>query len=209
MSYITGDMAHKDRPSLKMAPIFGGIAGIITSEQGDPDDTGNIPSMSSKVSRDAGEIQDLYRKALAASWSCMLDELPADKCIEDIFSGGDGWGAKDIASSQPVASSPKQGASPADEQDSDKEATLQRPHKWTPSSFVRTAHMRPKGHRRTTSKDSGTNMKPSSEMERENLDHQAVSRSSEEQKTELRRPRHEVNDVSIREDLRDWHIRSP
>lgn len=47
-------------------------------------------------SRDAAaarhEAQDVYRRALAASWACQPGELPADECIEDIFSGGDGFG---------------------------------------------------------------------------------------------------------------------
>lgn len=41
------------------------------------------------------EVQDLYRRALAASWACQPGELPADECIEDIFSGGDGFGVPD------------------------------------------------------------------------------------------------------------------
>lgn len=43
-------------------------------------------------SRDVYELQDMYRRALAASWACQPGELPADQCIEDIFSGGDGFG---------------------------------------------------------------------------------------------------------------------
>lgn len=42
--------------------------------------------------RDAGELQDMYRKSLAAYWAAQAGELPADECIEDLFSGGDGWG---------------------------------------------------------------------------------------------------------------------
>ena len=41
--------------------------------------------------RDQSDLQDMYRRALAASWAAQPDELPADQCIEDIFSGGDGW----------------------------------------------------------------------------------------------------------------------
>lgn len=33
----------------------------------------------------------MYRRALAASWAVQQGELPPDECIEDIFSGGDGW----------------------------------------------------------------------------------------------------------------------
>lgn len=76
-------------PPLKTAPVFGGIAGIMAGEQADQDDVGYVPSISK--SRDHGELQDMYRRTLAASWAANSSELPADKCIEDIFNGGDGW----------------------------------------------------------------------------------------------------------------------
>ena len=40
-------------------------------------------------------MQDMYRKALAASWAAQPGELQADECIEDIFAGGDGWGDRE------------------------------------------------------------------------------------------------------------------
>ncbi|RYP07951.1 hypothetical protein DL765_008972 [Monosporascus sp. GIB2] len=86
-------------PALKSAPMFGGIAGIMAGERTamEPvDDAGTgagtagpLPSLSK--SRDVSEVQDMYRRTLAASWACQPGELPADECIEDIFSGGDGW----------------------------------------------------------------------------------------------------------------------
>jgi hypothetical protein len=42
-------------------------------------------------SRDHSELQDMYRRALAASWASQQGELPADQCVEEIFAGGDGW----------------------------------------------------------------------------------------------------------------------
>lgn len=48
-------------------------------------------SMSSKA-QESGKLQDMYRQNLAASWAMQAGELPPDKCIEDIFAGGDGWG---------------------------------------------------------------------------------------------------------------------
>ncbi|KAI0894080.1 N-terminal C2 in EEIG1 and EHBP1 proteins-domain-containing protein [Annulohypoxylon nitens] len=95
-------------PALKTAPMFGGIAGIMTGTGNDqqiqveaPSEDGSPPSSSNNnnppgasslnKSRDASELQDMYRRALAASWACQPGELPADECIEDIFSGGDGW----------------------------------------------------------------------------------------------------------------------
>ncbi|KAI0172444.1 N-terminal C2 in EEIG1 and EHBP1 proteins-domain-containing protein [Hypoxylon sp. FL1284] len=90
-------------PPLKTAPMFGGIAGIMTgseqiqveppsedgSDAGGPNNNNNANSLNK--SRDASELQDMYRRSLAASWACQRGELPADECIEDIFSGGDGW----------------------------------------------------------------------------------------------------------------------
>jgi hypothetical protein len=50
-----------------------------------------IPNIS-KYPRDTTELQDLYRRTLAASWSRLPGEPSADECIEDIFAGGSGWG---------------------------------------------------------------------------------------------------------------------
>ncbi|KAI5925706.1 N-terminal C2 in EEIG1 and EHBP1 proteins-domain-containing protein [Camillea tinctor] len=85
-------------PPLKTAAMFGGIAGIMTGEQADQDDLepgGALPVLNK--SRDAYELQDMYRRTLAASWSCQPGELPADECIEDIFSGGSGWRDSTVA----------------------------------------------------------------------------------------------------------------
>jgi hypothetical protein len=81
-----------DSPPLRTAPVFTGIAGIMTGEPGDSEDSGNMPAVTTK-SREAGdELRELYRRTLAAEWTCQAGELSADKCIEDIFAGGDGWG---------------------------------------------------------------------------------------------------------------------
>lgn len=103
-----------------------------------------IPNISKP--RDAAEVQDLYRRTLAASWSRQPSELPADECIEDIFGGGDGWGTK----RQPQA-----------DQDSDDDETDHFGGTLRPSDFRRYAnhHQRtPSGshsrHRRTHSASS-------------------------------------------------------
>ncbi|KAJ9630964.1 hypothetical protein H2203_001492, partial [Taxawa tesnikishii (nom. ined.)] len=91
MRHIEGDRDYY-APPLRTAPVFGGIAGIMAQEAPEAaDDLGTIPSLSSK-SRETGEMQDMYRRTLAASWAAQPGELRADKCIEDIFAGGDGWG---------------------------------------------------------------------------------------------------------------------
>jgi N-terminal C2 in EEIG1 and EHBP1 proteins len=78
-------------PPLKMAMVFGGIAGVLSAEVADGvDETGaHMPSITSKT-REMSELHDMYRRTLAASWSCASDELPPDKLIEDLFAGGDG-----------------------------------------------------------------------------------------------------------------------
>ncbi|KZZ90458.1 Oestrogen-responsive protein [Moelleriella libera RCEF 2490] len=89
MVQVDGDR-NFTAPPLKTAPVFGGIAGLVAPDV--EDDTSPIPSISKP--RDAAEMQDLYRRTLAASWSRQPNELPADECIEDIFSGGNGWRTK-------------------------------------------------------------------------------------------------------------------
>ncbi|KAM0720414.1 hypothetical protein Q7P37_004550 [Cladosporium fusiforme] len=107
MRYVEGTRDFT-APPLRTAPVFGGIAGIISSSE--PVSTGHgagahansdnaaldggdgpVPSLSVN-SREAGEMQDMYRRTLAAYWSAQPGELKADEAIEDIFAGGDGWG---------------------------------------------------------------------------------------------------------------------
>jgi hypothetical protein len=78
-------------PPLKSAMVFGGIAGIVSAEAtaDDNDGMGHIPTITSKT-RELSELQDIYRRTLAATWACQAGELPPDKLIEDLFSGGDG-----------------------------------------------------------------------------------------------------------------------
>ncbi|KAM0271669.1 hypothetical protein ACHAQH_008979 [Verticillium albo-atrum] len=87
---IDGDKNYV-APALKTAPVFGGIAGIMSGDQVEQDDAGQLPSIAK--TREQAEAQDMYRKALAASWTRQPGELPADQCIEDIFAGGNGWAA--------------------------------------------------------------------------------------------------------------------
>ncbi|ETS85006.1 hypothetical protein PFICI_03031 [Pestalotiopsis fici W106-1] len=94
MVQIDGDRNYV-APPLKTAPMFGGIAGIMAGETVEPVDEsplGTAPTTTTQnKSRDASELQDMYRRALAASWNSQPGELAADECIEDIFSGGSGW----------------------------------------------------------------------------------------------------------------------
>jgi hypothetical protein len=112
-------------PQLRTAPVFGGIAGIISSSEPVPNThglgTGNIgdgardpldavPSLSTSR-KELGELQDMYRRTLTAHWAGAPGELRADECIEDIFAGGDGWGKYGRPSSSRHAYSSSSGTS--------------------------------------------------------------------------------------------------
>lgn len=118
MIQVDGERSYV-APALKTAPVFGGIGGIMAESMSVEDDVGRkspsaasifrlstytspaaaVPSLSKP--RDAAELQDLYRRTLAASWCRQPSELPADECVEDIFNGGNGWKTKPAESIPP------------------------------------------------------------------------------------------------------------
>lgn len=178
-------------PALKTAPVFGGIAGILTAEQGETDDGSNMPSMSSKA-QESGKLQDMYRRNLAASWAAQSGELPADKCVEDLFAGGDGWGEQGYEAK--VAQGPN-GAHSDENSDGDRR-TL-------------------RSHRRHAS--GGTVKKASVRSKKDPAGMGAVSgRASIEQQVQtshdMNRPGQskgqELNELDLRDDLRSWEISS-
>lgn len=184
-------------PPLKTVPVFGGIAGIMTAEQADGDEGSNVPSMSSKA-RESGMLQDMYRRTLAASWLAQAGELPADKCIEDIFAGGDGWAADHAPG---VNASPKLGGS-TEEDDSDGDSRTLRGHK-----------------RHTSGTGSRDTIKPTLQERKsrkaESVNAGAVSgrgsiadhiHSGSDAKNHAHRRNHEADEFTAREDLRSWQI---
>ncbi|PYH94997.1 hypothetical protein BO71DRAFT_352119 [Aspergillus ellipticus CBS 707.79] len=82
-------------PPLKSAMVFGGIAGVVSSEQSEHDELGRLPTINTQ-SRETTDMQDMYRRTLAASWNSRADDLPADKLIEELFSGGISWADNDV-----------------------------------------------------------------------------------------------------------------
>ncbi|KAL4769329.1 N-terminal C2 in EEIG1 and EHBP1 proteins-domain-containing protein [Aspergillus nidulans var. acristatus] len=76
-------------PPLRSAMAFGGIAGVVASEQAEADDSGQLPLMNTQ-SREVADLQEMYRRTLAASWTSRADDIPADKLIEGLFSGSYG-----------------------------------------------------------------------------------------------------------------------
>jgi hypothetical protein len=53
-----------------------------------------IPAVSTREREAGDELRELYRKTIAAGFSSQPGELSADHVIEEIFSGGDGFGGR-------------------------------------------------------------------------------------------------------------------
>ena len=187
-------------PPLKTAPVFGGIAGIMTAEQGDTDDGSNVPSMSHKA-RESGKLQDMYRRTLAASWAAQSGELPADQCIEDIFAGGDGW-----EGDQPMMAAPGRKTLPngsTEEDESDGDSRTLRGHKRNTSGYGSSATLKPTKFRPNSGKNGSG---PGAVSGRASIAQHV--QSGDDAKTNNHRRRHEVDEFTAREDLRSWAISS-
>ena len=191
--------AYTHRPPLKIAPVFEGIAGIVTSDQGESENVVNMSSISLKT-RETSKLQDMYRQTLTASWAAQIGELPADKCIEDLFAGGDGWGGKganDMPKVQ-LGGPDHPGAS-----DSDGDQKTVRQHQRKSSRYLFST---PKPtHHRNHSHDSVQGGTQSGVAGRASIDQQVHNfQNSKPDYGSMRA--HEVDELSAREDLRSWHI---
>ncbi|KAL1971134.1 hypothetical protein VTN77DRAFT_85 [Rasamsonia byssochlamydoides] len=179
-------------PPLKTPMVFGGIAGIMTSEHGDRDDLGRIPSVN--TSRETGDLQDMYRRTLAASWTCRDGELPPDQLIEDLFAGGAGWA--DNTSNPRLDPSGRDGYDESvSVNDADSRTTLQG------NRLFPNPDKRPKSlsssHSRRDSKGGEDSL-----GRRGSLDYD----SNKERPWRARRSNREVSEFDVREDLRTWEI---
>lgn len=192
-------------PPLKTAPVFGGIAGIMAGEQNEQDEIGMaMPTINR--SRNEGELQDMYRRALAASWAATAGELPADQCVENIFNGGDGW--KDSKSNPNFGSTPRLGVSAHFEDELNNEHHQHHHHRTNSGGSAKSSHSQStvttkrtvprKGHKH---KDSNETMGISPGMNNDSLS----EGSSERGRTGFRRA-HEVDEFDVREDLVAWKL---
>ncbi|KAF2758097.1 hypothetical protein EJ05DRAFT_500615 [Pseudovirgaria hyperparasitica] len=188
-------------PPLKTAPVFGGIAGIISADADNTpvDDNsstliGTAPSISLK-SKETGELQDMYRRTLAAYWAAQPGELKADDAIEDIFSGGDGWGDKHTS----YTKSPRlRAVNWKDGGESSENEKLGHGRNGS-TGFGRSPVRKPgsrDGHRKGG--DTGPTGRASLE--------QQASHMKAEVERRRQRPTHEVEEIDIREDLRSWRL---
>ena len=184
------------RPPLKSAMVFGGIAGIVTSEAGENDDSGGpIPSISSKT-RELSELQDMYRRTLAASWACKGGELPPDKLIEDIFAGGNGG-------LMPPPEKPRR-RHEDDDSDSDSRRTIRNLHT---DSSGHPNHPQLGHHNRNSSKSNSIDVPSTPGMGsvsgRGSIDQQ-IQHST--RKGHGRNEEKDFTEFDVREDLRSWSI---
>lgn len=184
-------------PALKTAQVFSGIAGIMAGEQAELEDSGAAPSLTSK-SRDASELQDMYRRTLAAYWSAQPGELKADECIEDIFAGGDGWGDR----AKPY--SPQRGgirfttASTTATGDSSASASGDERH-----TQGRRMMSKSQDTLRPGSAYSGSGSPKQHVRGRGSLEQQAHHMKAEAER-KRHRPNHEVDEFDLRQDLCSW-----
>ncbi|KAI4204217.1 MAG: hypothetical protein LQ348_001306 [Seirophora lacunosa] len=192
------------RPPLRSAPVFGGIAGIMTAESGGGQcDDSHMPSMSSKT-RELGKLQDMYRRTLTASWAAQDGELPADECIEDIFAGGDGWGKAGKGARKNAK--PAGGGSTDGEESEPADRKTLKPHhaRNSSSSHGKRSSNRSKVHLRT----SNTGSDSSGVNGRASIEQQVQSSSSDTAAYNSRRA-DELDEFTAREDLRSWEIAAP
>ena len=193
-------------PPLKTAPVFGGIAGIMAGEQAEQDDVGrelslfirdailmivDMPSISK--SRDHGELQDMYRRALAASWAANSSELPADKCIEDIFNGGDGW--KYEKNERPGTPRIIDENSASDEHLHRHQRNFSSGSSHSQSTITVTRNKNRIGHKHNGSRES---LEP-------DTGHETSSESSDRGRTGFRKVK-EIDEFDVRDDLVAWQL---
>lgn len=162
-----------------------------------------MPSLSSK-SRDTGELQDLYRRTLAAYWAAQPGELKADECIEDIFAGGDGWGDR----AKPYRQAPvdrRMGLDGDSGSTSDGEPSLRHRQHHDVSGEHRVPYKGSRdiggaGRNEQTSsgKRTGVTGRGSLEQQAKNMKAEAAKRQN--------KPHDEVDEFEVRENLRSWRL---
>ncbi|RAH49153.1 uncharacterized protein BO95DRAFT_428959 [Aspergillus brunneoviolaceus CBS 621.78] len=190
-------------PPLKSAMVFGGIAGVVSTEQGEHDDLGRLPSINSQ-SREVTDMQDMYRRTLAASWISRSDDLPADKLIEELFAGGISWAENQHS---PFANSTDHHADRLSPYSRTGIRQASTENRLSPSSFEK----RP----RSSSSNHFRNEPKVSEMS-SSADHTRKDGSIEQQlhdnpkgrSWKSRNADHELSEFDVREDLRSWEIAS-
>ncbi len=156
-----------------------------------------MPSLSNK-SREAGELQDMYRRNLTAYWTAQPGELRADECIENIFAGGDGWGSVHHNHHE-ASSSAKHRADHERVAMGDTDTKERHRNKRNWSRDMSTSKSRDQYGRPDEARASG------SMGGRASLEHHSNNLKAEAATNQNQLPR-EVDEFVLREDLRSWRI---
>ncbi|BCS23814.1 N-terminal C2 domain-containing protein [Aspergillus puulaauensis] len=184
-------------PPLRSAMAFGGITGVVASEQAEADDSGQPPLINTQ-SREVADMQEMYRRTLAASWTSRADDLPADKLIEGLFSGSVGR-----ADSRDPDSTHSEGY--YDKRSSHRGAGT--------TSQTGTRNLLSPGFERRTKSASRSNASktldfaPAIEHTGKNgsIEHQLYD-NAKGKTWRNRNTEHELSEFDVREDLRSWEV---
>ncbi|KAJ5878887.1 hypothetical protein N7455_002352 [Penicillium solitum] len=197
MRQLEGDR-NFTTPQLKSATVFGGIAGVVQSTELpiNADEFGHLPSIDTK-SREIADMQDMYRRTLAASWSSRACDLPADKLVEELFAGSSCWSNAQHANA---------GISGGDHRDPLLSAEA------VPRQSRSGKKLSPSFERRP--KSTSSNRSHSTPDSLAALGHQKKSGSIEQQLYEGVKGRswkapdtkNELSEFDVREDLRSWEV---
>ncbi|KAL4810708.1 N-terminal C2 in EEIG1 and EHBP1 proteins-domain-containing protein [Aspergillus unguis] len=184
-------------PPLKSAMAFGGIAGVVASEQAEADDSGQIPLINTQ-SRELADMQEMYRRTLAASWTSRADDMPADKLIEGLFSGSVGRGdSRDAHLGQPHEGGHYDGR------------TLNGGAGTTGQNGSRNL-LSPNFSRRSKSSSRNANkaldFSPTIEHGNSGSIERQLYDNAKGKSWRNRNPEHELSEFDVREDLRSWEV---
>ncbi|KAH8692830.1 N-terminal C2 in EEIG1 and EHBP1 proteins-domain-containing protein [Talaromyces proteolyticus] len=197
MKQIDGDK-NFIAPSLKTAMVFEGIAGILPPENIENEGPGSLPSIN--ISRETGDLQDMYRRTLAASWTCHRDELLPDQLIEDLFGGGLGYpSTRSSARSERILDDFDDSIS-----DTGSRMTIQdlgtspNPEKRPKSSLS--------NHSRQDLKDTDSTLSGSTISGGGRGSLESSFQETKERRWRNPRRTHEISEFDVRDDLRTWEI---
>ncbi|KAL4881291.1 N-terminal C2 in EEIG1 and EHBP1 proteins-domain-containing protein [Aspergillus karnatakaensis] len=186
-------------PPLKSAMAFGGITRVVASEQAETDDSGQLPLINTQ-SREVADMQEMYRRTLAASWTSHSDDLPADKLVEGLFSGTIGQ----TDSRDPDSSHMPEGYSDSRSRSRGPAATEQ-----AGSRNLLTPHFerRSKSSSRHATGTKALDFSPAIEHSGKtgSIEHQLYD-NAKGKTWRNRNTEHELSEFDVREDLRSWEV---
>jgi hypothetical protein len=169
-----------------------------------------LPTLDNK-SREADEqLRELYRRTLAAEWTCQPGEMSADRCIEDIFAGGDGWGSRvDGQDGSPTSGRLMPGDYNASLSDTEARSTLKSGKQRNWSGLFSRRHQKRRSVPERIDREEVLQIRDTSHgiKSRGSFDEQVVEMKAESEK-EHSRLAHDLDEFEIRDDLRCWYLSS-